>query len=285
MYNEEFAWGWCDLCVAEDYARTGQQYIHLEWTLACVGYCHRHKHRLTSHCACGAERRPIHKAEGARTRLVCRFCGRSVAQPGGEERYGPRRLVRARDLQLAFEVDLVAALGGRAPSSRWCGNVSADELLSFVDDICYALCTRRSYSLVLPIEGFWLKSSSWRHDRLPHLPDMDHKLCALSPYWRATVIGAVLAIIGDEDVCKALSIDLDLATEPFLRRFMKWRGSLEWMLSHLPIYDVRRLLERSVNWPEQVRERLSEAIMELRRTVRYYDRKPVSRLDHNPVGQ
>ena len=59
MYSEEFAWGWCDLCVTEDFARTGQQYIHLEWTPACVGYCHQHKHRLTNHCTFGAERRPI----------------------------------------------------------------------------------------------------------------------------------------------------------------------------------------------------------------------------------
>lgn len=282
-YREEFAWGWCDLCVAEDYARSGQQYIRLEWTLACVGYCHRHKRWLTSRCACGANRRPIHVPHGAHTLLVCRFCGRSTAQPGGDRGYDERRLVRARDLQLAFESDLIGALCRRTPSPRWCGVASADELLALVDDMAYALCTRVFYDNVPPIDQFSVKWTLWRNEKFPYIADVDHKLCALPPYWRAIAIGAILAIIGDEDVCQVMSIDLGNVGPPLFITRLKWHGTLDWLINILAGRQVRRLLGRSANWPVQMRDRLYAATAEQRRTGRYANSYSARRLDHGFV--
>lgn len=266
IYGDEFSWAWCSLCLTDGYRETRQHYIRLSWTLACVGYCHRHKRILTRRCACGETRKPVHVAEGPRTRLICRSCGRSVAAPAPEERREPWRLNRAIDLQLAFERDLIAALNGKRPAVNWCGKASNQQLLALVDDIAYAVCTRRSYFLVLPIEGFFLAKQ-----RLHHVPDMEHKLCALSPFWRASALAAILSIIGSEDVCKVMSFDRSQIERPPYRRFLKWRGSLDWMVSHLQSYDVRRLIARSTRWPARTRDMLSAAVADARRNGTYFD--------------
>jgi hypothetical protein len=269
IYGNEFRWAWCSLCLTREYCQTGQDYIQLSWTLACVGYCHEHKQMLTSRCSCGATRRPIHVVEGSRTRLICRFCERPVAQQVVKEARGPKRLSRAVDLQIAFERDLIAALDGRTPATAWCGPASNEQLLAVVDDIAFAICRRATYGSQPPIEGF---STSYAHTgRFPDLPDMDHKLCALSPFWRANAVAAILSMIGSQDVCKIMSLDLDICRSPALRRLLDWRGSLEWMLRQLALRDIRRLVARSPSWPDEVRARLDAGVAEARKSGHYYD--------------
>ncbi len=59
IYGDEFCWAWCSSCLAEEYQLTGQEYIRLPWTLACVGYCHKHREPLTNRCTCGSSIRPV----------------------------------------------------------------------------------------------------------------------------------------------------------------------------------------------------------------------------------
>lgn len=266
LYGHELRWAWCDLCMASQYARTGHQYIRLPWTLACIGYCAEHRRMLTDRCSCGATVRPVHVAEGARTRLICRFCSRSIAQNIVVETRGPTRLQHAIDLQIAFERDLVAALDGSRPPAKWCGRASAGQLVALVDDVAHAICTHWSHLCSAPVERFSLDYR--RADRFPEIPGLEHKLCALPSFWRANGIAAILSIIGDRRLCRIMSTDLDCATTAPARQLLSWTGSLEWMLSLLEPLDIRRLIERSSRWPIGPRRRLHAWIAEARASRR-----------------
>ena len=130
IYDYEFRWAWCPRCLAEGHALTGQDYIRLPWTLACVGYCHAHRIPLTSECNCGALVRPIHVAEGDRSRLVCRSCERPIGSGGVQDGLKQRSLSPAADLQIAFEQDLILALNDAQPIHDWCGVASNEQLLA-----------------------------------------------------------------------------------------------------------------------------------------------------------
>ena len=163
---------------------------------------------------------------------------------------------RAVDLQLAFERYLVAALNGKRIAQTWCGRASNAQILAVVDDVAHALCIRPSYDAEVLIETF----DNDLERRLPRFPNLDHILCALPSFWRACTIGAVLAIIGRDDICDAMSGDLRLSRSPAQRWFPKGRRSLKWMVDRLHPADVQRLINRSQKWPPKVRKRLGACV-------------------------
>lgn len=255
IYGDEFRWAWCSSCLTDGYRLTGQEYIRQRWIFACVSYCHEHREPLTNRCECGSSIRPIHVADGLQTRLICRFCGNPVRSPTASE---PRLQNHARDLQIAFEKDLVSALDDDRPIHEWCGTALSDQLLTAVNDVVYALCTRPSYNARVAIEAFDIAPEArWR---LPDIPNLDHKLCTLPALWRGRAIGAVLAVIGGEDICAAMSTDIRLKGNPVLEPFMNWRGSLEWLVGYLPAFAVRRLVKRSQKWPAALQKRLMAVV-------------------------
>jgi len=255
LHGYTLRWSWCVPCLVEGYALTGQDFIRLPWALACVGYCHEHKIPLTDKCACGAWGEPTHVADGNETRLICTGCERPISSYLPLDDLVPTQS-RAVDLQLAFERYLVAALNGKRIAQTWCGRASNAQILAVVDDVAHALCIRPSYDAEVLIETF----DNDLERRLPRFPNLDHILCALPSFWRACTIGAVLAIIGRDDICDAMSGDLRLSRSPAQRWFPKGRRSLKWMVDRLHPADVQRLINRSQKWPPKVRKRLGACV-------------------------
>lgn len=253
------SWAWCPTCLVEGHQLTGQDYIRMPWAIACAGYCHTHRIPLVDGCGCGARVMPVHVADGALTRLLCKYCERPVGLPRGDTRTGTGWRSTA-DLQIEFEIDLVRAINGRRPVHLWCGISSNKQLLAIVRDIAYALCTKPNYAAATPIDAFNITlDKGWR---LPseYGPGVDHKLCRLSAFWRRRVVGAVLAVIGNEEVCAVMSTGLQETDRSWAKSHWAWRGSLEWLIECLPTYLIERLTAGSTDWPPDVRDRWAAAL-------------------------
>lgn len=252
QYSDELAWIWCSECLAAGFEATGQDYIRRDWISAYAGYCQVHRRPLTDVCACGVSRGIVHLSEGAAAKLYCRACRRRLADARSAVAWDAGRYPDAVDLQLAFEHDLASALNGLR-SVRWCGSASSDALLAIVDDVVHALCTRAGYDPYVPIDDFGCLARIKR--RFPHIPDTEHKLCSLRPFWRWRAIAATLAVIGDEETCAVMSRQREAMEDPLLHSFQDWRGSLEWLLSQLTPSAIDQLGRKSKSWPRKVRER------------------------------
>jgi hypothetical protein len=249
----QFAWAWCPDCLTESHKQTGQDFLRMEWCFAPVTLCARHQRPLLNHCLCGSRERPVHVASGKESRLCCSQCGLLLAGQGRRRsRQEPLRTFAAASVQLSFEQDLMAALSGQPVGVRWCGAAKPAELLAAVSDIADVLCAASGHRGDVPLDAF--DTCSHYRPRL-HLPNVHHKLCGLSADWRRQVIAAVLAVIGDANVCAVMASDQRLEERPILEEFRQWSGSLEWLIHFIRPAYRHGLYRRATHWPPRLRAR------------------------------
>jgi hypothetical protein len=259
-YSNDFIWSWCPHCLADGFETTGQDYIRRDWISAYASYCQIHRQPLVDSCACGLSRNIIHVSEGAATKLYCRECLRRLTDVPAKTSLDAGRYDDAVDLQLAFERDLASSLNG-LPSPRWGGDASKDALLTVVDNVVHALCTRAAYAAHVPIEYF--DCFDRPRFRFPRIGDTEHKLCALRLFWRWRAIAATLAVIGDEATCRIMSRRPPPKKKPPPRYAAEWRGSFEWLLPHLTEVEIEQFGRQSPLWPREIRERFFLAAAKL----------------------
>lgn len=212
IFDGRLTEAWCPACLIEGQAECGHDYLRVDWALACTGHCHRHAAPLVEHCtACGFGGRMMYSPEGSCTRLCCGRCWRPLSDLPSLSDRGPRRAPSAEHLIIRFEADLVCALDGKAPRNNWARRSEGAALLRLVRDVARTLSVDRGFKLRPLVEDFDVS-----HDRLrlPRLPSINNKLAALSAEWKRRMLPAVLAIISDEEICKALSVDLRYVDDP-----------------------------------------------------------------------
>jgi hypothetical protein len=258
VYGYRFRWAWCPQCLMNGFALTGQDYIRFCWVFASVSYCHEHRLPLTASCSeCHSGAPPVHLPDRTRTHLVCGNCHAQLKLQKVAEDRVPRLSQSAIDLQIQFEQDLTACLRGDRPSERWCGRASGRQFTTLVRDLAYVLCEGRSYLRPSPIK---MIQPAWEELRAPDVPSFRYKLCALSPFWRARVLGAVISAMGSSDLCTTFALDLRDAPSLGFRHRRKLRPSLEWLLSWAVI-EPSILISWARKWPAGPRARLHAAFV------------------------
>lgn len=255
IFGDQLKWAWCKSCIQEGYKQHGQEFIQLQWTSAFTCVCHRHHTALTHRCECGAPGSAFHQAEKDRTRLLCSFCQRPVT----EKRNGRIKTIstddRKIDILMAFDEDFSRILSKKSSRWLWSGKATRAALTSVVDDLAYALCTRPSSSTFVPLDVF--RDDIYSGQAFPALPDLEHKLGVLSPRWKLTAIGAIIIILGNADFIEATSAEHVALKRSLFGKPGQSHDSLEWLADNLSMHGICRLMERSTEWPPEIRKRLS----------------------------
>lgn len=262
IFDTQLGQAWCPMCLREGHAAFGQDYLRIDWALACAGHCHRHASPLLDCCSRCGSGKILFTQDGKRTRLCCGSCWSLLAGSPAQGNSGPQRGAGARDVLIAFEADLMRALDGQALLRRWTGRSSGKALIAMVQHVANALAAEGGYHSRPLVEAFNIVD----RERLERLPGIGNKFAALDPRWRRIMLAAVLSVIGDGDTCALHSVDLRLSGDPIMYQFQQWRGSMEWMVARLSDVDLLELLVERPAWPKAARERLTASAKAAGRT-------------------